>query len=188
MAGVRQFDEDRVLAEAAKLFWERGYSATSMQDLAAATGVQRGSLYNAYGGKEALFVNAYRHYQQRYMEGVRKALEEKDLRTALRKLFAFSIDLIREGRRGCLTTKTATDEEAASSEIREALRRQMNDLEVCLTKRLGESAVELRLPSDAVARLLVNHTRGMVVLERIYDDPARLRSDADALINSVVQD
>lgn len=187
MAGVRQFDEDRVLAEAAKLFWERGYSATSMQDLAAATGVQRGSLYNAYGGKGALFVNAYRHYQQRYMEGVRKALEEEDLRAALRKLLAFSIDLIREGRRGCLTTKTATDEEAASPEIREALKRQMDDLEACLTSRFTQSAEKLRLPPDATARLLVNHTRGMVVLERIYDDPERLRSDSEALIELIME-
>ncbi|MCZ7153843.1 TetR/AcrR family transcriptional regulator, partial [Salmonella enterica] len=56
MAGVRQFDEGLALDKALALFWQKGYAATSMQELAAATGVQRGSLYNAYGDKETLFL------------------------------------------------------------------------------------------------------------------------------------
>jgi AcrR family transcriptional regulator len=188
MAGVRQFDEDGLLDTAAKLFWEKGFAATSMQDLAAATRVQRGSLYNAYGGKEALFVNAYRKYQALYMEGVRAALAADDLRDALLNLFAFGIELIRKDRRGCLTTKTATDEQASSPKIREALRRQMGDLEACLTERLAASPERLRLPANAAARLLVTHTRGMVVIERIYDDPQRLKSDAEALIDLIIEE
>ena len=53
MAGVRQFDEQEVIAVALDVFWRKGLHDATMQDLAAATGVQRGSLYNAYGDKEA---------------------------------------------------------------------------------------------------------------------------------------
>lgn len=188
MVGVRQFDEERLLADALALFWRKGFAATSMLDLAQATGVQRGSLYNAYGGKEALFIAAYRRYQQRYMDGVRAALAPEDLRTALTALFDHVIDYIRTARRGCLTTKTATDEAAVSPAIRAALRRQMDDLHACLVERLSRSAGALRLPVEAAAELIATQTRGIVVMDRIHDDPARLKAGADALISLLVKD
>ena len=55
MVGVRQFDEQEMIATALDVFWRKGLHDATMQDLAAATGVQRGSLYNAYGDKEAIF-------------------------------------------------------------------------------------------------------------------------------------
>jgi TetR/AcrR family transcriptional regulator, transcriptional repressor for nem operon len=58
MVGVRQFDEERVLARALEVFREKSLRTASMQDLARATGVQRGSLYDAYGNKEELFLRA----------------------------------------------------------------------------------------------------------------------------------
>ncbi|MDQ0510053.1 TetR/AcrR family transcriptional regulator [Ancylobacter amanitiformis] len=188
MAGVRQFDEERLLADALAQFWRKGYAATSMQELAAASGVQRGSLYNAYGGKEALFIAAYRRYQARYIEGVRRALAPPDLRAALTGLFAFSIDYIRTERRGCLTTKTAIDEEAGSPAIRAALRQQMGDLHACLVERLSRSAPALRLPVETTADLIVTQTRGIVVMERIHDDPARLKAGADALVGLLLKE
>ena len=59
MAGVRQFDEQQAYAAALEVFWTKGFRATSMLDLATATGVQRGSLYHAYGGKEQLFLRLF---------------------------------------------------------------------------------------------------------------------------------
>src|ERR1043165_8878068 len=58
MVGARQFDEQEVIATALDVFWRKGLHDATMQDLAAATGVQRGSLYNAYGDKEAIFLRA----------------------------------------------------------------------------------------------------------------------------------
>ncbi|MBB3770171.1 AcrR family transcriptional regulator [Angulomicrobium tetraedrale] len=188
MAGVRQFDEERLLADALAQFWRKGFAATSMQELAQASGVQRGSLYNAYGGKEALFIAAYRRYQARYIEGVQRALAPPDLRVALSGLFAFSIGYIRTDRRGCLTTKTAIDEEAGSPAIRAALRQQMSDLQALLVERLAPAASELRLPVEMAADLIVTHTRGLVVMERIQDDPARLQAGADALVGLLLKE
>ena len=187
MAGVRQFDEDQVMRDVLEVFWHKGFAATSMQELAAATGVQRGSLYNAYGGKEALFLQAYHRYQERYLDGVRHALAPADIRAALTGFFDYSISMIRTNRRGCLTTKTATDEGADSPRIRDTLRRLTDALEACLRERLSRSADALRIPPDAAARLLVTFTRGVVVVERLYDDPDRLQADARALIDMLVR-
>ncbi|MEX3629140.1 MAG: helix-turn-helix domain-containing protein [Burkholderia sp.] len=75
MAGVRQFDEGEMLDKALALFWKKGYADTSMQELAAATGVQRGSLYNAYRDKETLFLRVFKVYAARFLEGARRTLE-----------------------------------------------------------------------------------------------------------------
>ena len=74
MVGVRQFDEQEVIAQALDVFRRKGLSEATMQDLAAATGVQRGSLYNAYGDKEAIFVRAYDQYAREFFEIAAKAL------------------------------------------------------------------------------------------------------------------
>ncbi len=78
MVGTRQFDEDALLEVALKTFWQNGFAATSMIDVAEATGVQRGSLYNAYGDKERLFLLAFERYASRFLDFVRQALSNPD--------------------------------------------------------------------------------------------------------------
>src|SRR4051812_26317973 len=86
MVGTRQFDEDALLEVAIETFRRHGFAATSMIDVAAATGVQRGSLYNAYGDKERLFLLAYDRYAGRFLESVRQALSNPDPAVALTAL------------------------------------------------------------------------------------------------------
>src|SRR6202012_5510367 len=78
MVGVRQFDEQEVIALALDVFWRKGLNDATMQDLAAATGVQRGSLYNAYGDKEAIFQRAFDQYSERLMQDCGEALAKGD--------------------------------------------------------------------------------------------------------------
>src|ERR1700684_2461646 len=108
MVGTRQFDEDAMLEVALKTFWQNGFATTSMIDLAEATGVQRGSLYNAYGDKERLFLLAFERYTSRFLDSVRQSLSDPDPVVALTALFKGIIASMVEGApsRGCLTTKT----------------------------------------------------------------------------------
>ena len=69
MARPREFDEDRVKEALMKVFWEKGYEATSMQDLVDATGLLKGSLYGAFGGKQALYMIALAHYDHTRIQG-----------------------------------------------------------------------------------------------------------------------
>ena len=62
MARPREFDEDRVKEALTRVFWEKGYEATTMQDLVDATGLLKGSLYGAFGDKQALYMIALAHY------------------------------------------------------------------------------------------------------------------------------
>jgi len=58
------YNENEVLDNAMKAFWSKGYEATSLRDLVKATGINRGSLYNAFPGKRALFMRALDHYDR----------------------------------------------------------------------------------------------------------------------------
>ncbi len=65
MAGIKQFDRHEVLDRAMAVFWERGYEATSIQDLLEATGINRGSLYATFGNKQQLFLVVLDHYAEK---------------------------------------------------------------------------------------------------------------------------
>src|SRR3977135_611968 len=97
MVGTRQFDEDAALEAALKTFWQNGFAATSMIDVAEATGVQRGSLYNAYGDKERLFLLAFERYAGRFLDSARRALSSPDPAVGLTALFTGAIASMTEG-------------------------------------------------------------------------------------------
>ncbi|TCK30641.1 TetR family transcriptional regulator [Ancylobacter aquaticus] len=62
----RAFDRDAALAQAMRLFWIKGFEATSIADLTHAMGIGSPSLYAAFGSKQALYVEALRHYERNY--------------------------------------------------------------------------------------------------------------------------
>jgi AcrR family transcriptional regulator len=193
MAGTKQFNEEEALDRALDLFWRRGFGPTSMQDLAQATGVIRGSLYHAYGDKQAIFLRIFERYRERFLAGVSEALSSPVIDDALRRYFRFSIATMTEvgsgdGPRGCLTTKTATDETAMDASIREALRSLLDGLGRLLEERLSRADDQdrLALAPAAAATLIVTLTRGLVVMERVYRNPAQLEAIADDLARLVL--
>ena len=168
------------------VFWNKSFGTTTMQDLADATGVLRGSLYNAYRDKETIFLLAYKRHIANFMREIQAALEHPEADRALRDFFGVAIKSITTGEptRGCLTTKTATDANANSVVIREALRAFLDDLEHAVQIRLEveEARTRLTLPPADAARLVVTLLRGIIVMERVYADPKRLKKTADSLI------
>lgn len=189
MAGVRQFNEEQALSDALEVFWRKGYGATSMPELAEATGVLRGSLYNAYGGKEGLFLAVFARYQKGFLAAACETLKPADTREALKGFFTFAIASMKSGEaaRGCLSTKTAVDENASAEPIRQALRAMVQGLEQLLADRLEQATEPLAMPAAEAARLLVTLTRGIVVIERLFPETERLQATADGLIDLIVR-
>ncbi|GLK90845.1 TetR/AcrR family transcriptional regulator [Pseudomonas turukhanskensis] len=188
MVGIRQFNEEHTLERALEVFWRNGYGATSMPELAEATGVQRGSLYNAYGDKQGLFLAVFARYQKGFLAAASETLAPADTRSALKAFFTFAIASMKSGEaaRGCLSTKTTVDENASAEPIREVLRGMVDGLESLLAERLRRASEPLALPVADAARLLVTLTRGIVVIERLYPETDRLQATADALIELIV--
>ena len=66
----RKYDEDQALSGAMLLFWERGFSATSLDDLSKAMGMNRPSIYNAFGDKEAIYAKALARFCEQLDQGI----------------------------------------------------------------------------------------------------------------------
>ena len=191
MVGVRQFDDDAVIATALDVFWRKGLHDATMQDLATATGVQRGSLYNAYGDKEAIFLRAFDQYAEAFLQAAGDALVQGDAAAGLRHFFDMIIINMTDGSppRGCLTTRTALDGAISSAEVRERVQGVLSRLEQLIAKTLG-SAPAKRNAADAnrLARVIVTFTRGLAVMERAGYSRKQLKESAATFIDAVVGD
>jgi TetR/AcrR family transcriptional regulator, transcriptional repressor for nem operon len=192
MVGARQFDEDALLEVALKTFWQHGFAATSMIDMAEATGIQRGSLYNAYGDKERLFLLAYERYARRFLDSVRQTLSDPDPAVALTALFKEIIANMTEGApsRGCLTTKTALDLPLAGNAIEARVKQLIEDFTAVIRGALSTPAARRKLNCDpgAAADLIVTFTRGLAVMERAFHDPRQLEKMAEQFLHILVPD
>ncbi|WP_433275049.1 TetR/AcrR family transcriptional regulator [Pseudonocardia xinjiangensis] len=190
MVGRRQFDENRTLECAREVFWLKGYGATSMQDIATATGVLRGSLYNAYRDKETLFLRVFEDFADQSLADTAQALAHPIIDHALHDFFDRAITSMTTGSptRGCLPTKTAIDSKADGERINAALRDHLDNTERLLRERLStdEARPRLAIPPAETARVLITMTRGIVVMERVYQDPERLRATAASLIDALL--
>jgi len=112
MARPREFDETAVLAAAREVFWTKGYAAASVDAIGVATGLGKGSLYGAFGGKRGLFGQVFDQYCTNALRATAAALAGPD-REALERLRAFvSAGAAATGgdaRRGCLLAKSVAE-------------------------------------------------------------------------------
>ncbi|MET7994614.1 TetR/AcrR family transcriptional regulator [Amycolatopsis sp. NPDC005232] len=189
MAGVRQFDEREALSRALDVFTDRGFRATSMLDLATGTGVQRGSLYNAYGGKEEIFLRAFGEYTADFLTGASAALDRPTKRAALLSFFDYCIETFTAGTpaHGCLSTRTAIEAATESPRAESAVRALLDELETLVYAKLStlDDGVESPVDLHGAARLVVSTTRGLAVMERVRYEPGELREIAETLVTSL---
>src|SRR5438045_3890624 len=87
MARPREFDEEKVLQLAVEQFWERGYEATSIRDLAQAMGLTTASIYNAFGDKRAVYRRALDFYVEQSFGDRVGRFEKKPPRDAIQSFF-----------------------------------------------------------------------------------------------------
>lgn len=194
MPRPREFDPERVLDAAMLRFWERGYRATSIEDLVKATGVKPGSIYSAFpGGKHALFVKSLERYSKLVVPQKLGELDAPDASVAeVRGYFDGLVrDLLSpEGRQGCLLVNTAIEKAAEDDEVAAVVRGHLARLERCMTRAL-ETAVrrsEVRPGLDAAgaARLLVATAQGLMVVGKANPHEETLRAIVDNAFTGLV--
>ncbi len=134
----REFDEDEALDRAMRLFWRHGYEGTSLADLTAAMGINRPSLYAAFGDKEQLFRRALDRYAAGHGCYIQAALAEPTARAVVERLLLGAIELVTDKRNpgGCLAVQGAL----SCGEGTEMIRR-----ELAARRAAGEEALRVRL-------------------------------------------
>jgi TetR/AcrR family transcriptional regulator, transcriptional repressor for nem operon len=187
MARPREFEPDDVLDSAMRQFWERGYRATSVDDLVRASGVKPGSLYSAFpGGKHALLMGSLDRYSKLVVPQKLGDLEEPGASVA--QIRAYFDGLVRdllspEGRQGCLLINSAIENAAVDPEVAAVVRGHMARVERCFTEAL-RTAIDLgEIPASAnvtaVAKGLLATASGMMVVGKANPDEEVLRIIVD---------
>lgn len=185
----RGFDRDQALDAAVRLFWTRGYEATSISDLTKAMGVSPPSLYGAFGDKKRLFLESVDRYQQGLGQLAQAALtEEPTAEAAVRRLLMGVVDLFADPSKpkGCLVVLGATNCAAESEDMFEALAARRRAAEAAVHARIaaGAEAGELAANADvgALADLVTGTLYGLAVKAKDGAPKRRLRASVDQLM------
>lgn len=193
MARPRSFDEDTVCERARDVFWDRGYAATSVEDLTSATGLNRSSLYGAFGDKHGLFLRAFDRYVDDAMRAVGAELAGEDA-GAWDRVRAHVMTKVAGSTgddRGCLLAK-ATAELAHEDRV---LAERANAAYLTylghLTDAVGAARRAGDLPAStdpaAAAALLLTTLRGIEALGRARVGGETLRDAGNGVLEAVAR-
>jgi TetR/AcrR family transcriptional repressor of nem operon len=185
MARPREFDETAALDAAVACFWQRGYEATSVRDLADKMGISAPSLYNAYGDKHALFVQALERYLDRSMRARIKRLEEslppkQAVHRFIEEIIAHSLN--DQERRGCFLINSALEVAPHDRKLGILIADRLAEIEAFFHRLIKAAQAQGEVPRDRdtkdLARLLLGVVLGIRVLARAKPERALLEGIA----------
>ena len=160
----RAFDVDEVLDRALDVFWRKGYEGATLPDLTEAMGINRPSLYAAFGNKEALFRKALDRYVAGPAAFVRQALKQPTARGVAMALFEGEIELLANPKnpRGCLAVQSALVCGDTADMVREELCARRKSLELAIRRRFKRALAERDLPAGVDAAALAGFTTAVI--------------------------
>jgi AcrR family transcriptional regulator len=190
MAGIRQFDQDAVVERAMMTFWQLGYGATSIHNLERATKLRRGSIYNAYGDKQGLFIAALERYQETIGQERFKHLSHRDPYLAIKHFLTALVDQMSDHRRprGCLHTNTSLEFPGAPDAVLRMIAEHTSNVEntiyAVLQRAKKNGSLGPAADTRALARFYLAVAKGIGVLHKIYGDPLMLRDIVDVAMRA----
>ncbi|AJY73512.1 TetR/AcrR family transcriptional regulator [Paenibacillus beijingensis] len=184
MARNKEFDVDTVLRKAMHLFWSQGYEKTSMKDLVEAMGVHKRSMYDTFGDKHALFMQALERYGEMVGASIEARIQDlPSAKRAIRSIFEMAISESDVRPQGCLIVNTACelallDTEAAAkvNEVFAKTERLLCEL-VAHGQRTGE--IPAHYDAAKLSYYLFNSLTGLRVLVKTTDNREKLESIVD---------
>ncbi len=186
------FDPQEKLHIAMKLFWERGYDGTSMQQLVSALGINRFSLYNCYGDKDALYHLVLDHYSKTVINRLIEPLLEPnaELPAVLQYLHLLKGAMSgNRGRWGCMVQNAGIERGLADERIQGRVDNWYAKLEALIFNALQRTQVARQLRNDidpdSAAKYLVTVLQGIIAMRRSASDAERYQTALTFLISEV---
>jgi AcrR family transcriptional regulator len=187
----RAYQPEIALGKALDLFRKDGFTATSLDDLSAATGMNRPSLYGAFGDKRELYIKSY----QRYRADARAAMidifrDQLPIRERLERIYAAALDIYLSGEagpRGCFTVMTAASEAVADPDIRKLVLEGFFELDKAFAAcfRLAKENGELSPSADPqVLALLASATIHTIAIRARAQVP---RKELEAIVKGAIE-
>lgn len=189
----RAYDPDTALAQAMGVFWDAGFAGTSVDDISAGTGMNRPSLYGAFGDKQAM----YRHALERYRAMARAALQDtlrpdRTLRDGLRAVYEHALSLYysgTHGARGCFMIGTTLTEAVLDADLREKLAAGLHEIDDAIEARmrLAQQQGELTASADpaTLAKLASAVLHTLAIRSRAGEQRAALQAIVEPALDLI---
>lgn len=194
MARSRVYDEDIAIARAMNLFWRKGYEPTSISDLTAAMGINKGSLYHSFGSKQELFLQVFLKYNVEYRRAtLQRMAQHSNPCAAIADLFELIVQqsIEDEEKKGCFLVNTALEMSSHSEDVQVLIRQGMAEFEAFFLDQLALAKEQQLIPQTVdvpeTAKGLLALVIGMRVLARgVFSESGlnAIRLQALKLINA----
>ena len=186
----RAYQPDVALGKALDLFRKDGFAATSLDDLSAATGMNRPSLYGAFGDKRELFIKSYR----RYREDARTAMgnifrDELPIRRRLERIYGVALDIYLSGEsgpRGCFTVMTAASEAVHDPDIRAMVVEGFAELDKAFSACFRRAREKGELPASADPTVLAQLASATIHTIAIRARAQTPRKELEAIVKGAL--
>lgn len=187
-----EFDRQEALEKAMGLFWRNGYEATGLADLTNEMGIGRQSLYNAFGDKHSLFVEAVTYYVSQNSQPLIEILQAPGSGVSnIRKALEAVVSYMTSGEcRGCLVTNSivelAPHDDEVSDVVRSAVNRTEKAFKATLDRAVESGEVSADTDTRALARFLNGTLHGLVVLGKASVSKAALKDVVTVALSKIV--
>lgn len=193
MPDIKHFDFDATLDTLVELFWRNGLAATGVQDIVAATGLNRSSLYATFGSKQTMYLYALRRYVDTWSTPIFRQLADDGRGVpAISELFDRLIQLRCRGPFagwGCMVTNAHAGIESCDSEIRSTLERHHAQLRDAILAALGSARAQDQLPDqfdiNGGAELLASLVYSINLRSRCGSEATHLRRAVANALDSI---
>jgi TetR/AcrR family transcriptional repressor of nem operon len=192
----REFDEEQALDAAMEAFWSKGYEATSMADLMAATGLHKGSIYQAFGDKHSLFVQALNRYLAEMRETERSML--KNAATPLDGLRSGAHHVLgmahadAEAPRGCLAVNALVELAPHDQSIKSILDDHMSFMRRTIGEKIAEAQaagqISKEQPPEVLTAMMMTFMAGLAATIRMGLDSTEAHRLLDAQMDAIFLD
>jgi len=189
----REYDRESALADAMSVFWRNGYAATSLDDLAAATGLNRPSLYAGFGDKRELYLETLRSYREMSRAAGRKLLAEPlPLREFLRRYYDTALDFYfdkEERGRGCYSVLAAATQALVDPAVREFVAEGIRATDDLMTRQIAQAKnrgeISPSADPETLAKMATATVHTLAMRARAGEPRERLRALAAGAIETI---
>ena len=192
MARALEFDYDKAIAKATRIFWKKGYSGTSLRDLLKGMGIGEGSFYNTLKSKKQLYVECLKHYNDTVGRRRFTALfSPASAKEGVRGLFRTVLDDLDDPRtpRVCLIARSVSSDVLSESDLGKLVQSDMAALFGAFSERLKSAKDTGELPPDfepeVVAEIIGTYFQGLFRTALLCHDRPQLERQVDLFLTSI---
>jgi TetR/AcrR family transcriptional regulator, copper-responsive repressor len=186
----RAYQPEVALARALDVFWREGFAGTSLDDLSAATGMNRPSLYGAFGDKRELYIKSYEAYRDRARVRMSEAFAaELPMRQMLETIYGIALDMYlsgKDGARGCFTVMTAASEAVFDPAIREMVTKGLVEMDRFFARIFRRAQERGELPPTADPQVLAHLASATLHTVAVRARAQVPRAELDAIVKGAL--